>query len=327
MTDDTLTCLVVQPERLEIVTRALTPFDRAILEQCAGSARDQRELIYRGTLRGATVPSPGAAYLQHLYRLLIPPDVTASTLVIAPHGILHALPFHALVAPDRHYLIERHACVYTPNLQVLQHARKRNRDSALTNPLVIGISQFGASARALPSASAEVDLLGRLFDQRGVYWREEQATRQRVLDLNDAGELAAFGLVHCATHAVLDSAAPHQSRVLLSDDALTTLDILDLSLRARLVTLSACQTAWSAGGRGDEMLSLARAFFYAGAQSLLATLWAVEDRALPELFARFYRGWLTGADAARALQRAQIELIHAGYRPFDWAAAILIGEA
>jgi CHAT domain-containing protein len=75
------------------------------------------------------------------------------------------------------------------------------------------------------------------------------------------------------------------------------------------------------------MLSLARAFFYAGAQALLATLWAVEDRALPELFARFYRAWNEGADAARALQRAQVEMIRAGYRPFDWAGAVLIGQA
>ena len=114
--------------------------------------------------------------------------------------------------------------------------------------------------------------------------------------------------------------------MLLHDHALTTLDILDLTLNARVVTLSACQTALGQGGRGDELVGLARAFFYAGTRALLATLWSVEDQSMAELTERFYGHLTSGENIAVALQRVQIEMIREGRRPYQWAPLVLMGR-
>jgi CHAT domain-containing protein len=199
-------------------------------------------------------------------------------------------------------------------------------DGNAARALVLGLSDFGDVLRALPHAADEVAMLREVLDGRGEFLWGAQATRHKLLDLDATGELRRFDVLHLATHAVLDSAAPHQSRVLLADDALTALDIFDLSLNARLVTLSACQTALGQGGQGDELLGLARAFFYAGARALLATLWQVEDCSMVELTQRFYRHWADGANLAIALRQAQIEMIRAGSPPYHWAPFVLMGQ-
>ncbi len=69
--------------------------------------------------------------------------------------------------------------------------------------------------------------------------RDEQAIRRNAIEFDATGELRKYDVLHFATHAILDSQAPHPSRELLSDEALTIMDVLELSLDARLVTLSA----------------------------------------------------------------------------------------
>ncbi len=326
LSDNSLTVAVIFPDRLETRSRALSPFDQAVLKKCTSSESDLREVIYRGTLRGAVVPSSGSEALRHLCSLLIPPDLQAAVLLIAPHGALHALPFHALIAQDGRYLIEHHTLAYTPSLQVLQALLRSKKRHAAPHPLVLGLSQFEGAGRPLPLALAETDRVYQLFDGRGQLWQEEAATRKKILDLDLSGQLRQFDLIHFATHAVLDQAAPHQSRILLHDTALTALDVFDLSLDAQLVTLSACQTALGQGGQGDEWLGLTRAFFFAGAHAVLATLWPVEDAAVVEVIERFYRHWLERENAAQALRLAQLEMIGAGYSPYQWAPFELIGR-
>jgi len=107
---------------------------------------------------------------------------------------------------------------------------------------------------------------------------------------------------------------------------LSVVDLLDLTLNARLVTLSACQTALGADGAGDEWIGLARAFFYAGARALLVTLWSVEDQPTTKLVECFYRYLTRGENAAAALRMAQIEMIRAGHPAYQWAAFALIGR-
>ena len=107
-----------------------------MLHQCTEPRADFRELIYRGTSRDChTADASGPAYLRHLYRILIPPDVAeldqSRVLLIAPHGLLHALPFHALLGPDGP-LVERAAISYVPSLAAFQALLQA--DSVTTRP-------------------------------------------------------------------------------------------------------------------------------------------------------------------------------------------------
>jgi CHAT domain-containing protein len=155
---------------------------------------------------------------------------------------------------------------------------------------------------------------------------QDKATRARLVEWNQHGTLARFEMVHFATHAILDGKAPHWSRILLGDEPLTLLDITALELNARLVTLSACSSALGSGGIGDEWIALARAFSYAGAHAVVASLWIVDDASTAALMGLFYtyleRGELIGA----ALRHAQLDLRARGLSAYHRAPFRAMGD-
>jgi CHAT domain-containing protein len=125
-----------------------------------------------------------------------------------------------------------------------------------------------------------------------------------------------------------DAGASGSRGLALADGWLTTLDIFNWRLQASLVTLSACQTGRSVVAGGDELLGLMRAFLAAGAASLVASLWAVEDRSTALLMENFYRQLAAGAGKGAALRAAQLSLLDGAYvHPYYWAPFFLVGDA
>jgi CHAT domain-containing protein len=151
-------------------------------------------------------------------------------------------------------------------------------------------------------------------------------------------ELSEYKIIHFATHGLINSRHPELSGLVLSlvdehgrpqDGFLRSDDIYNMRLRADLVVLSACRTALGKEIRGEGLVGLTRAFMYAGAPRIIASLWRIPDSATAELMTRFYRGLLRDNLApAAALRRAQLELAsHPRYRdPYYWAGFILQGE-
>jgi CHAT domain-containing protein len=137
-------------------------------------------------------------------------------------------------------------------------------------------------------------------------------------------------ILHLATHARAESDHPALSRIALaSGDELTLADIYGLPLHARMVVLSGCETALGRQVAGEGPVGLTRAFFYAGARTVVASLWNVQDRATAELMRRFYEGHLSRRLApAAALRAAQLALRkdtrwnHAYY----WAPFLVLGD-
>src|SRR5262249_10882378 len=101
-----------------------------------------------------------------------------------------------------------------------------------------------------------------------------------------------------------------------------------LKLRSDLVVLSACRTAQGRVLAGEGVQSLARAFFHAGARSLVASLWDVGDRRTAPLMTAFYRRLAAGSTKAEALREAKLELLRENpdLAPRSWAPFVLIGE-
>jgi CHAT domain-containing protein len=102
-----------------------------------------------------------------------------------------------------------------------------------------------------------------------------------------------------------------------------------MRLDAELVTLSACETGLGRDGDGEGLIGLTRAFQYAGARSVLASLWSVSDHTTAELMERFYTLLRAGRPKDLALQEAQRALLHAGgaaAHPVHWAAFTLSGD-
>ncbi len=116
----------------------------------------------------------------------------------------------------------------------------------------------------------------------------------------------------------------------LNDGLLTASEIMDgPAIQARVVTLSGCETAKGRDVPGEGILGLARAFRFAGARCVVATLWPVADRPTASLMEGLYRRLHRGEDPAEALRGLRTERLNrggVGAHPFDWAAFRVIGD-
>jgi CHAT domain-containing protein len=151
-------------------------------------------------------------------------------------------------------------------------------------------------------------------------------------------EISSYRIVHFATHALVNPAHPYLSGLLLSlvneqgkpqDGFLSLNQIYNMNLTADLVVLSACQTATGKEVKGEGIVGLARAFMYAGAPRVVASLWKVDDAATSEIMKRFYRGMLKrGLRPAAALQAAQLEMSQSKLwsSPYYWVGFVLQGD-
>ena len=134
-------------------------------------------------------------------------------------------------------------------------------------------------------------------------------------------------IIHLATHGVARLDMPLFSYLRLSDGHLTALDCFELELDCALVTLSACESGRGVVAAGDEQIGLPRAFLYAGARSVLHSLWRIDDRATQVLMERFYADLRAGRGRGASLRNAQLAALRStDAHPFWWAALVLVGD-
>lgn len=156
------------------------------------------------------------------------------------------------------------------------------------------------------------------------------------LDLVRSGELGGYQYIHIASHGLPSSESDLSSLVLSRFDEhgrprawrLPAYEISQLDLPAEMVVLSACETGLIEENGREEVSGLSRAFLYAGARRVVATLWNVDDRATTELMIRFYRAlWKEGLPPAEALRKAQVEMRKTEWAaPPFWAGFVIQGE-
>jgi CHAT domain-containing protein len=250
--------------------------------------------------------------LIHPVESYIPPD---GRLLLVPYGALHTLPFHALYN-GRRYLIERCEIAYLPSaamllLQETRPATSKAEAGSSGRALVLGHSDGGRLPYTLQEARRVAALL------KSSCYLEEQASLGK-LSSSEGGH----AIIHLAAHGKNRADAPDFSYLQLADGQVNTVDVFNLDLPAELVTLSGCETGLVTIGGGDELLGLSRGFLYAGARSLLISLWLVEDASTAQLMEGFYQGVLEGQSRAGALRNAQMALLTAareGRRPSGWA--------
>jgi CHAT domain-containing protein/tetratricopeptide (TPR) repeat protein len=265
-------------------------------------------------------PNPWSA----LYGILIRPvrkslpQKAGARLTVVPHGPLLNLSFAALRDPEGHYLVEHYTLHFVPASAVLQYAHANHPTDARTgsvlmiaDPAAPSDPYADAPLARLPGARTEVEAIARLFPKnQATLLVDKDATAARVRK-----ESAGKTVIHFATHAVVLDGSPFESYLALtgegnsvSDGMLTAQEIYGLRLNADMIVLSACR---SAAGlvTGDGIAALARAFFYAGTSSIVASLWNVPDQPADQLLKDFYRFWLRGEDKDHALRKAQIKLL------------------
>ena len=186
----------------------------------------------------------------------------------------------------------------------------------------------------LPAARDEVCRIARLFgaDQAAVFLGSE-ASEENV---KASAVVRSARILHFAAHGLLDEDHPDLSGLQLThagdsaeDGLLQVREIFNLQLRANLVVLSACQSGLGKEVSGEGLIGMTRAFLYAGASSVVVSLWQVDDVSTADLMVGFYSQLKAGLDRSEALRHAKLELIdRTRYsHPYFWAPFVLVGRS
>lgn len=232
-------------------------------------------------------------------------------LAVSPVGALARVPWAALPRPDGRALCEAHELVIAPGLRL---AMTRSGAPATGAPLVVA-----ADAGELAAVHAETEALVRAFPGARVLAGAD-ATADRFAALAPEASW-----IHFAGHGGWRADEPHASGLRLADRWLLAGEIAALPLGARFVTLSACHTARALVRPGEEWFGLARAFLLAGAGSVVAAQWDVEDEVTASLMGSLYAELREGRALPAALAAAQAERAVAGRHPYEWAGFVVLG--
>jgi CHAT domain-containing protein len=322
---DEVLAFVVGREQAQVVRRVATvrEIDEALAELRFQLGRVEMGSDYV-TRHAARLLIGVQNALQRLYALLVAPvqeAIHSVRLLLVPYGVLHLIPFHALW-DGSHYWLERMEISYVPSASIAVH----NRGSAGTK--LARFAGFAPYDEQIPQAQAEIALAATFFPEARRY-HDEDAT---IAHLKAAA--AESDVLHLATHGLFRPDNSFFSALKLADGWIDVRELYRLTLSARLVVLSACESGVGEVRAGDDVVGLARGFLAAGAQNLVASLWNVHDRSAAEFMGRFYEvlqrervgdSLVRPARPAWALRMAQVEAIEAGRHPYFWASFFAIG--
>jgi len=291
-----------------------------------------------------------------LYQFLLEKSLKNSTeerLVIVPDGILGLVPFEVLMtAPyagdwtDRAvpFLIKERALSYRFSTGYSlkksgerigswggfgsEHRSLSSRDLEALSENMTGLVSL-RNGGILPFADDEIREISEFFNS--ITWLNEEATRENFLK-----NAEDFGILHLATHGIVNRQDPLQSRLLFSsseidgDPSVYAHEIYGMQLKAGLTVLSACNTGTGTWKRGEGVMSLARAFSFAGCPSVVMSLWNVSDQSTSEIMIDFYKNLKTGNEKDIALQRAKLNYLETSSteyaKPIYWASFVGIGN-
>lgn len=305
---------------------------------------------------------PGVEILNGKQNLIVVPD---GELHYLPFEVLRAgQPMGGgnspAAAPE--YLLNRWNVTYAPSASTLASLRRPPASQVASAPAMefvafadpsfdrAGSSQPGVGEAPAESLEAvvtrnfgglgplrgtrqEVSSIAELFHPEKVTLYLGTEASEEALKGSDAVSRARW--LHFATHGLLDERQPAYSAVLMAaseegaeDGFLQTHEVFGLDLNAELVVLSGCDTGLGKRVRGEGLVGLTRAFLYAGAQSILVSLWQVADQPTAELMVLVYRNLAAGREKAEAIRLAKLELLrrNPASHPYYWSSFILVGS-
>ena len=310
---DEIVCWVVTSEKLEVVR---VPATRSDLKDTI--------LEFRRSLQNL---EPYESLSEELSSLLLEPVAEKleqpKQVGIIPHRMLHYLSFAPLEYEDSS-LVQEYPLFYLPSGSVLRYTLQRRSQEDKFRVLAVGNPDLDTPGLELPFAEHEVKSMGWNFSDFTELMRDN-ATESQVKD-----RVQDFDIVHIASHGDFDPLNPLFSSLKFSkgakeDGDLKAAEIFGLDIRADLVVLSACQSGLGDIKAGDEVVGLNRAFMFAGAHTLVSSLWRVSDISTAMLMKQFYREYVD-SNKAQSLRRAMLHVKTFYPHPGYWAGFILSGD-
>ncbi len=326
LSDDTLLVMAVDHQRFEANRVTLKPDE---LQDLNDFIKALQQL--RGVSRGMDKA------LRRFADILLPAFcrdfiATKKRLIVSPHHALHLIPLHALPW-EAEFVATQFAIRYVPNFSSLLLPWENKCENRV---LAIGIKQF-ADPAVMPLANVEDDAsaIAQFYTDRGAetdLLLGSSASRERIEDLREQGTTGRFRCLHLGTHGLSVFDTPNQpleSKLLLQDSALDSMDIAGLQFSAELAVLSACHSGQRAiAGRdlgefpGDDIFGLQSALFQSGVRSVLGTLWLVETESSSAIVRAFHKHFAEGNSAETSLQMAVKQYLSSDTRNkecFYWA--------
>jgi CHAT domain-containing protein len=276
----------------------------------------------------------GAAVSSALYKTLMAPLQSKLShierLIIIPDDELNYLPFEALQDENGKYLVEKYSIQYQYATALLG---KDDKDKKAAG--VLAFAPFvtkgykdssGISLNPLPASGNEVS------DLKGKILIDSAAVKNNFLQ-----EANHYGIIHLATHASVNNEEPLRSFIAFypgpGDYRLYAQEIYDLDLDStQLIILSACETGAGQLVKGEGLMSLSRAFAYAGCPNIIASLWKAEDKTTAFITKKLHYYLDKGYSRDKALQQAKLDLLKSDEidprfkTPNYWAHLLFIGN-
>lgn len=295
-------------------------------------------------------------------------ELTASRVIVVADGALNYIPFQLLPNPSTaEPLVAKYEVINAPSASTLGQLRQEKQQrqhgtkvlAAFGDPVFASnYAQFkdSSAGEVLAAKTRDIEVEADAFDPNSIqpllYTKRELknlteivGAKSRVVsgfeasrETLDSLDLSQYSILHFATHGFFDPKKPEHSGFVLStvdltgrrqDGFITMPDVYRLHAPVDLVVLSACRTGLGEDIKGEGLIGLTRGFMYAGASSVVASLWKVDDEATAELMKHFYANMLQkGMRPAEALRSAQNTLREnpAWQSPHYWAGFVLQGE-
>jgi CHAT domain-containing protein len=294
------------------------------------NALEQHVSACRSPAAGNTVTDAAA----FIYQKLLQPVAAALTginnLVVIPDDELHQLPFESLIKKEGSPLCNEYSFSYNYSGKLL--FRKQQPNQPLQHS-TLAMAPFANDSSArfsrLRFSGPEIEQLD------GTLLLNRQATKEKFLQL-----LPHYQVVHFATHASAGNDSSRQSYIAFNNtlaDATTAYlyseEIANLDMDSvQLVYLSACETGYGQLVKGEGIMSLSRAFAYAGCPDIITSLWQADDAATAEITKQFYHYYYKGYPVAKALQQAKKDYLNnpaidkRKKTPFYWAHLVFVGQ-
>jgi tetratricopeptide (TPR) repeat protein len=274
---------------------------------------------------------------EKIFTRLIPFSPTDKKLIISTQEFISFVPFE-LLHNGSEYLGISNSISYTPSIEMWLNSLVFDPYS---NTRVLAMAPDFSSLPTLsedvnrdllvpiPGAEQELITVKENFDGEFLY--AKNATKNNFIS-----KISGFGIIHLATHAIVNNDNPNLSRLYFTESEdgeepfIHNYELYNLDVNANLVTLSACNTGLGEIAKGDGANSLARGFMYAGAPATLVSLWPASDKSTPELMKHFYQNLKDGQAKDVALNNARKQYLETATgkarHPFYWGGFVLIGD-
>ena len=295
-------------------------------------------------------------YAHELYKILIEPigvDLGEREMIIIPDGILQLVPFDLLIDKldqgqgwnNLPYLFNKHQTSYAYSTYILK--QNQTIDTPHKGDFLAFAPDFNGQSEDQPlMLLAEEVVRGSLVELKGAL-QEILAIRKYLPGavLKDSAatesrfklEASRYGVLHLATHAIVDDVNPMNSKLLftvagdsLEDGDLHVWELYNMNLQAQMAVLSACNTGYGKLQRGEGVMSIGRAFAYAGCPSVVMSLWPAQDKSTSTIMNTFYKYLALGHSKDESLKLAKQQYLAETEdlftHPFYWAGFVVQGD-